>query len=269
MYALFTQVIALMRVIMRSRSEQAYLELFSFIKQLAPNLQPVRIHCDFERATINALRRTFPSSDIVGCLWHFGVCVGRNAVKKQLSQLASDNDLIHTFIRCICGAPLLPATLIEEGVEEIWTEVVASGWGETLEPLFSYFRREWLPRIQELSVFSHPERTNNCSESDNRCLANFIPQNHPNVWTLIAGMVQLEHISWSDKLTLQRGKDVQFVGRWKTVANDKRKVRLSELLNHDQITPGRFLHEASWVNQGALNHGMKLDTKNDSDSDSD
>ncbi|KAK3924637.1 (2R)-sulfolactate sulfo-lyase subunit beta [Frankliniella fusca] len=260
-------VVAVMRIIMRSRSENAYLELFGFIKQLAPNLQPTRIHCDFERATINALRKTFPLSDIVGCLWHFGVCVGRNAVKKNLSRLASENDLIHSFIRCICGAPLLPATLIEKGVEEIWTEVVTSGWGETLQPLFSYFKKEWVPRVHELSVYSQPERTNNCSESDNRCMANFIPQNHPNIWTLIAGIVQLEHISWSDKLAIEKGNNVQCARRWKTAANDKRMRRLTELLNHDQISPGRFLHEASWINQGALNHGMKLDTKMNSDSD--
>lgn len=73
-------------------------------------------------------------------------------------------EIVLEFIRCLCGAPLLPALRIEEGVNEIWREVEASGWGGQLQPLFTYFRQEWLPRRDELSVFFFPERTNNCSE---------------------------------------------------------------------------------------------------------
>lgn len=58
---------------MMSRTQAAYVTLFSFIKQLAPNLEPERIHSDFERAQINAWRQTFPLSVIVGCLWHYAV----------------------------------------------------------------------------------------------------------------------------------------------------------------------------------------------------
>lgn len=56
-----------------SRTQDAYVTLFSYIKQLAPNLEPQRIHCDFERAQMNAWRISFARSDIVGCLWHYGV----------------------------------------------------------------------------------------------------------------------------------------------------------------------------------------------------
>jgi len=85
----------------------------------------------------------------------------------------------------------LPAGLIERGVEQIWEEVQASGWANDLEPLFAYFRAEWLPRIDELSVFGYPERTNNCSESDNHMLANIFPQNRPNIWRLLGQYVDV------------------------------------------------------------------------------
>ncbi|KAK3918078.1 Malformin synthetase mlfA [Frankliniella fusca] len=161
----------------------------------------------------------------------------------------------------------------------------AAGWAEDLEPLFRYFRREWLPRVNELSVFSQEERTNNCSESDNRSIATAIPQNRLNISTLIgkfismeseiqglfeympSGFIQLEHISWSDKMAVECGNVVHGPPRWKTLANDKKVKRLSELLVKDQIRPGRFLELISWVNQGALNHGMKLDVDSASDSD--
>ncbi len=73
LYFLFLTVIALVRVLMRSRSELTYLTLFRYLKTLAPNLEPQSIHCDFEKATMNALRTVFPTSSIVGCLWHYGV----------------------------------------------------------------------------------------------------------------------------------------------------------------------------------------------------
>lgn len=58
---------------MMSRTQAAYCTLFNHVKQLAPRLDPDRIHCDFERGQVNAWRISFPRSDIVGCLWHYGV----------------------------------------------------------------------------------------------------------------------------------------------------------------------------------------------------
>ncbi|KAK3920048.1 2-isopropylmalate synthase, partial [Frankliniella fusca] len=178
-------VIALVRVLIRSRSELTHLTLFRYLKTHAPNLKPQSIHCDFEKATMNALRTVFQTSSIVVCLWHYVVCVGRKAGKLNLSSLifASRNDLVHSYIRCTSGVTLLPSTL-SPTIEELWIGVQASGWADTFEPLFSYFRREWVPKVDQLTVFSHDKRTNNFSEGDNRSLANVLPQNHPNIWAL-------------------------------------------------------------------------------------
>ena len=74
--------------------------------------------------------------------------------------------------------------MIWTGVVQIWHEVVAAGLGDIFLPVFQYLETEWKPRIDELSVFGMPERTNNCSESDNRSMGNLIPQQRPNVWHL-------------------------------------------------------------------------------------
>lgn len=58
---------------MMGRTEPAYLEVLNYLKTLAPNFEPRRIHCDFERAMMNAFRRVFPHSQVVGCVWHFAV----------------------------------------------------------------------------------------------------------------------------------------------------------------------------------------------------
>lgn len=80
----------------------------------------------------------------------------------------------------------MPKHLIVQGVNELWAEVEASAWAAVLKPLFDYFHSEWVPRLEELSVYGQAERTNNCSESDNHMLANEIPQNHPNIWHMIS-----------------------------------------------------------------------------------
>ncbi|XP_052131283.1 E3 ubiquitin-protein ligase XIAP-like [Frankliniella occidentalis] len=115
----------------------------------------------------------------------------------------------------------------------------------------------------------------------NNCCFAILPCNHYaicwecNVDLRNCGFVQLEHLAWSDLTAVQRGLAVSCPRRWKTVANDQRIERLTELLNRDGIVPLAFLKQASWVNQGALNHGMQADqdsgsdTSSSSDSDSD
>lgn len=102
-----------------------------------------------------------------------------------LSELARENDVIYSFIRCLSVVPLLPAHRIVEGVLDIWNEVLASGWAETLQPLFEYLERQWFPLVNELSVYDQPERTNNCSECDNHAMGTAIATNRPRIWELV------------------------------------------------------------------------------------
>ncbi|KAK3911587.1 Pentatricopeptide repeat-containing protein [Frankliniella fusca] len=258
------EVLPLVRVLMMGRTEEAYLEVLEYLKTLVPNFAPDRIHCDFERAQMNAFRTVLPSSRIVGCLWHYGVASSIHASKLGLSPIANENQEVKTFIRCIAGVPLLPAQKIWTGVLEIWNEVMQAGWEDELRPFFEYFEKE--PRVAELSVFSVPERTNNVSESDNRTLASVIPQNRPNVWHLIGGFVQLDQLAFSDKLAIEKGNAPTSGKRWKAKLNDKRVKRLSDLISNEQISCARFPHEAAFAILAAVNHGLKLNNHDEEDS---
>lgn len=57
---------------MQKRTEAAYSELLTFLKQLMPRWQPERIVCDNEKALVNAWIAAFPNARIVACLWHYG-----------------------------------------------------------------------------------------------------------------------------------------------------------------------------------------------------
>ncbi|KAK3916946.1 Magnesium-protoporphyrin IX monomethyl ester [oxidative] cyclase 2, chloroplastic, partial [Frankliniella fusca] len=139
-----------------------------------------------------------------------------------LRTLALENERVFKFIKALGGAPLLPCDLIWRGVLQIWDEVERSPWSNQLRPLFEYFEREWKPRVDELSVFDCPERSNNCSESDNHALASLIPQNRPNCFHLIGSFVKLEHLAWCDKSAIDDGRQVTVMQglRMKRVADD-------------------------------------------------
>lgn len=107
------------------------------------------------------------------------------AFELGLSPLAARNDIVLSFIKCLCAIPLLPADMIETGVQEIWREIEASGWVSDLEPLCGYVRREWLPHVAEVSVYDDALRTSYCCNSDNHMLASVLPQNRKNIWYLL------------------------------------------------------------------------------------
>ncbi|KAK3921811.1 Non-structural protein 1, partial [Frankliniella fusca] len=253
-------VIGIVRVLMESKSEDAYLTLFSYIKTLCPLLNPERVHCDFERGMMNSLAAVFPHSLIVGCLWHYGVAVSSTARELGLKRLVEEDENVAEAVRCLCAVPLLPSNLMWDGVLEIWQDVVEMGRDQHLGTLFHYFQRVWLPRRIELSCYNCPERTNNCSESDNHSIATVLPKNHPNIWSLVRGFVKLEHLATCD-IVATFDPDVTIVNRkrsWRTINMDRSVRRITSLLENGDISPGQFLYRVSWSVTAALRHGFRM-----------
>lgn len=109
-----------------------------------------------------------------------------------LTPLAQEHEFVLSSISALCAVPMLPSHLMWRGVEEIWQEVVDNGWDVQLWPLFQHFQSYWLPRRHELCVYGVPDRTNNCSESDNHAIASVLPQNRPNTYHLIGKFIKLK-----------------------------------------------------------------------------
>ncbi|KAJ1519180.1 hypothetical protein ONE63_011214 [Megalurothrips usitatus] len=262
-------IIGVVRVLMRSKSEAAYNELLDYLVDVAPNFNPRRVWCDFERAIMNAFRRKFPGCRVVGCLWHYGVSIGRHAREIGLAPMAGENELVLSFIRSICAVPLLPLHLMWRGIIELWEEVTASGWHNELLGMFQYLELEWRPRFPELCVFGVDDRTNNCSESDNHMMANVVPQNHPNVWALVGGFVQMEYLAWCDKISVDHFRAVTPARRVRSVLNDQRVRRASQMIVNGDITPGHFLQHISSITHAAAVYGLQLRDDDSDDSDED
>ncbi|KAK3916556.1 N-methyltransferase gliN, partial [Frankliniella fusca] len=280
-------VIAVARVLMMRRTQEAYLEVLNYLKTLAPTFAPRRIHCDFERGMMNAFIIAFPQSRIVGCLWHFAVAFSRQCRKLGLHPVAEENEQVHVFIRCLAGISLLPVNMMWTGVLQIWGEVVEAGFYQLFLPVFQYLETERKPRRHEMSCFDVPERTNNCSKhlvpfqrqgQRNRKvlplnLVNQITEawqmwflNKDQIWNLVGGFVKLEFLAWADKIAVDNLRPVTHVRRWSAVLNDQRVSRASNLLRAGQSTPAWFLHQASFAILAAVDYGLHIHVDEDSDS---
>lgn len=72
-----------MNALMSRKNKEAYINLFKFIKnEVCLSWYPKSITVDFEQASIDAIKRVFPLTNIHGCWFHHAQCVFRNIQKK-------------------------------------------------------------------------------------------------------------------------------------------------------------------------------------------
>lgn len=83
------------------------------------------------------------------------------------------------------------------------------------------------------------------------------------------GFVELEYISWCDKVAIDNMRPVAPGRRYSAVLNDRRVRMASQLLINNEITPVHFLHQASPAIHAAALHGLRIGDDEDSDEDSD
>jgi hypothetical protein len=65
-------------VLMKNKNQNTYIEMFNVLNEKFPLTHPRIIKTDFEMASINALRSSFPSSHISGCLFHLNQSLVEN-----------------------------------------------------------------------------------------------------------------------------------------------------------------------------------------------
>ena len=59
-----------MYALLSDKTVDTYEEAFYMIRTLDEGIAPTMIHCDFELATINAIRKVFPEATVAGCFFH-------------------------------------------------------------------------------------------------------------------------------------------------------------------------------------------------------
>lgn len=104
--------------LMTDKKTSSYYILFSLIKSQLPDFTPTKVHCDYEKAPINALTEIYKDIQVKGCFYHWSKSVWKRA--KLLGHTKSKAE--KRIIALTAALPLIPHTLIREGWEYIKSE---------------------------------------------------------------------------------------------------------------------------------------------------
>ncbi|CAF2112457.1 unnamed protein product [Rotaria magnacalcarata] len=148
---------------------------------------------EHERATMNEIKKQFPSSNISGCFFNLCQNVYRAVIRFGLKTLYSENE---DFAKQICSLPslaLLPVPDVIPTFDEIKMQFPAEG-----EPMLKYFEDYYkgvkgrLSRPRKAAkcdillwnvndnTIQGQHRTNNAVDDWNNRFASLINCNHPN-----------------------------------------------------------------------------------------
>ena len=83
---------------------------------------PCKIHVDFERAKINAIREVYPDSEIVTCQVHWQMALSKNLTEHGLITFYNKAIEAQVFFRKLWALAYVP----EEDVMDVWDDVVSN-----------------------------------------------------------------------------------------------------------------------------------------------
>lgn len=101
------------------KTYNTYCRLLAIIKNLAHSIgsqfNPKSIHIDFELAMIKAVRETFSSDCVRGCLFHYCQCIWRKVQELGLASSYKKFKNIRRWVRRFSALPFLPVHDIDDG----------------------------------------------------------------------------------------------------------------------------------------------------------
>lgn len=105
--------------------------------------------------------------------------------KLNLRELINEEEEVASIVRSAGALPLLPTEEIEAGLRNLGEEAAEKGWMPQLKPFFKYMDKEWMPKVDILSVADSDHRTNNVSESGNRGLNKELKASNPSCFQVV------------------------------------------------------------------------------------
>jgi hypothetical protein len=146
---------------MTHRNEKSYTILFNLIKSQVPGWQPTKFSIDFQKATMKAIKSTFPLATLKGCYTHFRKAIWNKGRDLKLSTSTDRHKFREVALTAVL--PLLPESEIRNG----WLYITRR---DTMDPDILKFRKyvetQWLEDdfIPVWCVFGERHRTTNAVE---------------------------------------------------------------------------------------------------------
>jgi hypothetical protein len=127
------------------KQQRLYKAMLQEIKNLAPNFDPPNVMIDFERASMNAIKSLFPTSNLNGCFFHLCQNVYRAVTRFGLKTLYGENENFAQQIRSLPALAFLPINDVISTFDQIKAQFPAEG-----EPVLKYFEENYIgikPRL--------------------------------------------------------------------------------------------------------------------------
>lgn len=99
--------------LVKNKNQETYRNIFAVLNQLNGNLHPRIIKTDFEIASINALRLTFPTATISGCLFHLGQNIQRKLKELNLYCEYKTNPLVKKYVKALSALAFVQVEELE------------------------------------------------------------------------------------------------------------------------------------------------------------
>ena len=186
-------VLPIAYALLENKRATSYLTVVEFISHRCPNLNPVTVVLDFEKAEHKAFRTCYPNAEVQGCLFHFN--------QAQLKQFRAIPDFfkdqpLRQTLSSVYGLPFLPV----DDVLPTWTELKTLAFNlrpcPAISKYIAYIEKNWIFNssypismwnVSTAVEYDEP-RTNNSSEGGNNGLARMFNSQHPSLWTFIDGL---------------------------------------------------------------------------------
>ena len=122
--------------ILKNKKETTYYELLSTILLLCGSFTPKYIKVDFELASINALKATFPDAEISSCSFHLGQCLQRHLKFCGLFNIYKQNTVVKKYVKALTALSFVEISRISETYENL---LASSDFPSVLMPIYEYF----------------------------------------------------------------------------------------------------------------------------------
>ncbi|CAF4471086.1 unnamed protein product, partial [Didymodactylos carnosus] len=94
-------IVPVVYVLLPGKTQRLYKEMLQQITNLTPNCDPPNVMVDYERASINAIRNRFPTTNLSGCFFHLCQSIYRAVLRFGLKTLYSEDSNFAQQIRSI------------------------------------------------------------------------------------------------------------------------------------------------------------------------
>ena len=118
-----SQVIPCVYALLPNKQQLTYTAFFQVLRDAHDNLNPETVLVDFELAAINALRATFPDTELQGCLYHLSQCVYRDVQDAGLQARYAADDALSLATRMLVAIAFVPVNDIIDSFELLQEEL--------------------------------------------------------------------------------------------------------------------------------------------------